>query len=201
MCFQCSGPTCQAKPPYVKMFRSKMADSSIFLSVHSRWTFILSCMYFKITTTFPVLLKKWQKTGTSNLFSSPEAWPFSLCHHFFSVGPGTFKGSGTVYCTLYSILLSPWPSDSNTNFVFSVPSGTCMVGPWLERSLSRLSVATTTRGSALSSRNPILLPHWLEAIDGWKERRHEPIRASETERVTAERTREKGETDAWTLTR
>lgn len=144
---------------------------------------------------------KKKKTGTSNLFSSPEAWPFSLCHHFFSVGPGTFKGSGTVYCTLYSILLSPWPSDSNTNFVFSVPSGTCMVGPWLERSLSRLSVATTTRGSALSSRNPILLPHWLEAIDGWKERRHEPIRASETERVTAERTREKGETDAWTLTR
>lgn len=48
-----------------------------------------------------------------------------------------------------------------------------------------LIVSTTTKGSALSSRNPILSPHWLEAIDGWKEGMQRPIRKRETERMTA----------------
>lgn len=43
----------------------------------------------------------------------------------------------------------------------------------------------TTKGSALSSRNPILSPHWPEAIDGWKKGMQQPIRKRERERVTA----------------
>lgn len=42
--------------------------------------------------------------------------------------------------------------------------------------LPHLIVSTTTKGSALSSRNPILSPHWLGAIDGWKGGAREPIK-------------------------
>lgn len=65
---------------------------------------------------------------------------------------------------------------------------------WVGRSLLHLIVSTTTKGSALSSRNPILSPHWLEAIDGWKEGMQQPIRKREMATVTA-REREAGETE------
>lgn len=64
------------------------------------------------------------------------------------------------------------------------------------------------KGSALSSRNPILSPHWLEAIDGWNEGMQQPIRKREAVRVTArerERQREageiKGERERWMFAR
>lgn len=52
---------------------------------------------------------------------------------------------------------------------------------WEGRSLPHLIVSTTTKGSALSSRNPILSPHWLEAIDGWKGGMQQPIRKRDGE--------------------
>lgn len=62
---------------------------------------------------------------------------------------------------------------------------------WYQRreSLPHLIVSTTTKGSALSSRNPILSPHWLEAIDGWKEGATQPIRKRDGEAESAEEER------------
>lgn len=52
---------------------------------------------------------------------------------------------------------------------------------WEGRSLPHLIVSTTTKRSALSSRNPILSPHWPGAIDGWKEGMRQPIRKRDGE--------------------
>lgn len=60
---------------------------------------------------------------------------------------------------------------------------------WYQRqeSLPHLIVSTTTKGSALSSRNPIPSPHWLEAIDGWKEGAMQPIRKRDGEAESTKR--------------
>lgn len=52
---------------------------------------------------------------------------------------------------------------------------------WEGRGLPRLIVSTITKGSALSGRNLIPSPHWLEAIDGWKEGMQQPIRKRDSE--------------------
>lgn len=61
-----------------------------------------------------------------------------------------------------------------TNFIFKVSVDLITVSE--ARKSPHLIVSTTTKGSALSSRNPIPSPHWLEAIDGWKEGAMQPIR-------------------------
>lgn len=66
---------------------------------------------------------------------------------------------------------------------------------WYQRreSLPHLIVSTTTKRSALSSRNPILSPHWLEAIDGWKEGATQPIRKRDGEAESADAKEERSQ--------
>lgn len=130
----------------------------------------------------------------------------------YSVG-STFKGSGwqRVYCnTVTGNLLHPAPiCDPFTSLtvllakcftysysIFKVSLYIIMVRVERSRPPPPI-VSTTTKGSALSSRNPILSPHWLEAIDGWKDGMQQPIRKRETARVTGrERGKiERGRTD------